>query len=393
MPHSYLVKMLTTLLLTSACIVLLCFTVDPYKLFAPIPGLSPKTSVDLFYYLRLHKPYAVEDIEPSILILGSSRSAGLSPLTFGGTENTAYNAAMPGATMREIRQMLEHAHAINPLRSVLIGVDFSMFREGTSDSLAADEAHRYRRVDPTLRQRWQHTSQQVSDYWRSLFSADAIMDSLRILVGSGRSQRAYYDDGTWDMDGTLTLPPHRRYATQSRLSYSWEIANKENSVIFDELLDVLDFADAHKIRVTVIISPLQALLMQTLHLADTWEQYLDWQQELVETIGARKTVTEVYGLENSSELVLERIDAPRALFRDGVHYTQRTSAEILSCLAGPCDSSIQLTRLDKNNVAAYLDQVDLLRKQYVQQNPEDIRAVRKWLNLSSASKTDMPPPL
>lgn len=46
------------------------------------------------------------------------------------------------------------------------------------------------------------------------------------------------------MDGTLTFSPQRRYATQSRLSYSWQMANKDNSVIFDELLDVLDFVVA-----------------------------------------------------------------------------------------------------------------------------------------------------
>lgn len=83
-----------------------------------------------------------------------------------------------------------------------------------------------------------------SHYWRSLFSVDAIPDSLRIFFGTGRSQRGYYDDGTWDMDGTLTFSPQRRYATQSRLSYSWQMANKDNSVIFDELLDVLDFVVA-----------------------------------------------------------------------------------------------------------------------------------------------------
>jgi len=79
MLRSYAVTSLATLFLISACIVMLCFTINPYKLYPAIPWLSPKASVDLFYILRLHRPFDVERVQPQILILGSSRSAVLPP--------------------------------------------------------------------------------------------------------------------------------------------------------------------------------------------------------------------------------------------------------------------------------------------------------------------------
>lgn len=387
MPHSYSVTSLTTLFLASAGIVMFCFIVDPYKLFPAVPGLSPGTSVDLFYKLRLHKPYAVEDIKPSILILGSSRSAALPPHALKLMEGVAYNTALPGATLREARRMTEHAQAINPLKLILIGVDYPMFREGASDTMVLDEEHRYRTVNPSLSQRLHYTSQRIGDHWRSLFSVDSIMDSLRILFGTARSQREYRDDGTWDMDGKTVVPARRRYSTMTRQIYTDAITHKSDRIVLDELLDLLDFTDASGIKVIVLISPLQGLLMHSLDQAGSWDQYLGWQRDLVEEITARNTDSEIYGLEDNPLLILEAIETPQPLFRDGVHYTLRAGTEILSCLSGPCNSSLQPTLLNSQSINTYLDKVDALRLQYEQENPEDIARAQKWLRLGKKKKT------
>lgn len=386
MPQSYSIISFATLFLASACIVLFCFIVDPYKLFPTIPGLSQQTSVDLFYKLRLHKPYAIEEVKPSILILGSSRAAALPPRAVQSIDGVAYNASLAGGTLQEARLMAEHAHAISPLKLIVIGVDYAMFREGASETMVLNEPHRYRSVDPGLRQHLQHRSQRIGDHWRSLFSVDAIMDSLRLSFGTVRSQREYREDGTWDLSQNTLVPAYQRYARLTHLVFNAEIAHKSDRLVLDELLDLLDFTDAHGIKVIVLISPLQGLLMHSLELAGTWDQYLLWQRDLVESITARKTDSEIYGLEDNPLLVLEAIETPQRLFRDGVHYTLRAGTEILTCLSGPCNSSLQPTRLDGDTINDYLEKVDALRLQYKQENPQDIAEAHRWLSPGTKKK-------
>ena len=212
------------------------------------------------------------------------------------------------------------------------------------------------------------------------------MDSLRVLFGTARGQREYREDGTWDMDGETMFPARRRYYTLTRQVYTEEIAHKSDRIVLDELLDLLDFTNANGIKVIVLISPLQGLLMHSLEVAGTWDQYLGWQRDLVEGITARKTDAEIYGLEDNPLLVLEAIEAPQPLFRDGVHYTLRAGTEILTCLSGPCNSSLQPTRLDSQSINAYLEKVDSLRLQYEKENPEDIARAHKWLGLGKKKK-------
>lgn len=145
--RSYNITTLATAFLVSLCIVVFCYIADPYKLYPAVPRLSPDASIDLFYVLRLHTPYEVERIRPSRLIVGNSRSAVLPPQLLQQPGEVAYNASLPGATLSELRRMVEHAHAIQPLQQVLVGLDLQMFEGDGTEKVFLDERARYRKVD------------------------------------------------------------------------------------------------------------------------------------------------------------------------------------------------------------------------------------------------------
>ncbi len=380
-PRRYPIIALATFFLGSISIWTFCFVVDPYDLYPNVPGLSQDKSVDLFWYLRLHKPYAVERIKPQALIAGSSRAAQLQPHQLKVMGGEAYNVSLPGATLREIRRMVEHAHVIKPQKFLLVSIDHPMFRKGHSDQMIYDEANRYRKIDASLKDRLQHLYQRLVDRWGSLFSVDAIVDSLRVMLGIGHSATEYYKDGTWDFNANSNQLPIKLYSTVSTQIYSGEITGKTAPFEYEELTELLDFADAKGIRVVLLISPLHVLLMQTIYLAGTWKDYLKWQRELVVLVAARKTATQVYGIEDNPRLVLEAMDAPNPLYRDGIHYSRRAGIDITNCLVGPCDSALKPTRLDDSSINSYLEQVETLRRQYVQDNPADTVKVYKWLGL------------
>jgi len=83
-----------------------------------------KPAVD--HRVRLVKAYDVRRLRPQGIILGTSRShLGLRPSHEGWdpAAKPAYNLAFDGATTKEMYQYLLHAHAVRPLRQVVLGLD------------------------------------------------------------------------------------------------------------------------------------------------------------------------------------------------------------------------------------------------------------------------------
>jgi hypothetical protein len=418
MSRSYTITALATVFLGSACIVAFNFIMDPYKLYPAVPGISPETSIDLLSVMRLHTPYAVGRVRPSVLIVGDSRSAVLPPQLLAQPGEVAYNASLPGATLREMRRMVEHAHAIKPLSLVFIGVDEPMFRDirandaaqndgnsesktGTgqseqqfaidpalqlsldsiSENVIPEEPHRYRKVNSSLADKWLYFYQQLEDYWRGLFSLDAIMDSWSIVLGLGSNGRAYNDDGSWNVGGFDANIPIRNYQSMVQQTYMSSSLTKSTPTDMDELTKLLDFTEAERIHTILFIMPIQGLLQNTIALADAWEQYLDWQRELVNLVASRNSDTRIYGVEDRPKIVLEAIGEQENLFFDGVHITRHAGIELFTCLAAQCGPDLQPTRLDNRSIDSYLGQVDALRKRYAQENPAVLAKARKWLNL------------
>jgi len=83
-----------------------------------------KPAVD--HRVRLVKAYDVRRLRPQAIILGTSRShLGLRPSHDGWdpAAKPVYNLAFDGATTKEMYQYLLHAHAVRPLRQVVLGLD------------------------------------------------------------------------------------------------------------------------------------------------------------------------------------------------------------------------------------------------------------------------------
>jgi hypothetical protein len=103
------------------------FVVDPFGMYrlVDLEGFNAyKPAVD--HRVRLVKAYDVRRLRPQGIILGTSRShLGLRPSHDGWdpTAKPVYNLAFDGATTKEMYQYLLHAHAVRPLRQVVLGLD------------------------------------------------------------------------------------------------------------------------------------------------------------------------------------------------------------------------------------------------------------------------------
>lgn len=378
MYRSYPAMTLAFLCLGMALVVVFCRLVNPYGLYVQLPWVSERNSTDAFNYQRLSKPYAIERISPEHMIVGSSRAARLDPQQFqtllGGR---AYNAALPMATLREMRRAVEHAHAIKPLESVIIGLDIYMFQSGKSKKMDQFEDARWRQPQRNLLFDLRHSYQRFEDYWRSLLSVDALVDSWRTLSSQESNGRVYQADGSWYVD-IDEVNPTGLYAIMARHTYRGYSARR-NRLHLEELEKLLDFTQANGIDAKLLISPMQGLLMHTTYLAHSWEYYIDWQRKLVEMVAERAPGVAIYGLEDNPKLVLETVNTPDPLSLDGIHFTRKAGREITACLIAPCEWSLQPTFLDRSSVDSYLQRVEALRRKYVEDNPQDVRKLRGWL--------------
>ena len=103
------------------------FVVDPFGMYRLVDrkGFNAyKPAVD--HRVRLVKAYDVRRLRPQAIILGTSRShVGLRPSHDGWdpVAKPVYNLAFDGATTKEMYLYLLHAHAMRPLRQVVLGLD------------------------------------------------------------------------------------------------------------------------------------------------------------------------------------------------------------------------------------------------------------------------------
>jgi len=80
----------------------------------------------VYHRVRLVKAYEVRRVRPRGIVLGSSRShVALRPSHEGWdpAARPVYNLAFDGATTKEMYHYLRHAHAVQPLRQVVLGLD------------------------------------------------------------------------------------------------------------------------------------------------------------------------------------------------------------------------------------------------------------------------------
>ena len=418
-PRKYTVTVVATAALASLCVVAFCFIVDPYKLYPAVPGLSPQTSINLLFVMRLHTPHAVENVRPSVLVTGNSRAATFPPELLGKPGDTSYNASLPGATLREIRRMIEHAHAINPLKLVFIGVDseimlresidkqalqgrnkkgegdtgpvdqqaiadsqLQMFANIFADNMIPDEPHRYRRINPSLSDRWGYAYNRLEDFGRTLFSIDALEKSYQIVFGSGPDGDLYHDDGTWELQVEVGSPAILLYQRMVQQTYLRSVTEKSVPIVMDELTELLDFTAANQIQTVFLILPMQGLLLNTIELAGAWEQHLKWQRQLVKRVNAHGSDTKIYGMEDQARIVLEKVGTPNALFIDGIHLNRAAGTEVLACLMNPCELDIHPTLLDQDSIDSYLERTEILRKKYAQNDPGQLEKMRGALGLN-----------
>jgi hypothetical protein len=417
----------TTALLVTA-IASLNLVVDPFGMYrlVDIDGFNAyKPAVD--HRVRLVKAYDVRRLRPQGIILGTSRShLGLRPSHEGWdpTAKPIYNLAFDGATTKEMYLYLLHAHAVRPLRQVVLGLD-------TYHATLAPAAARPD-FDPHLLE--------SAGGWAlpSLIRADlkvlASLDTLRASLTTMRSQR--HREPQWFAPDGQRLGEvfFRRAGEQFEqlgpLGYFQEIdrlevgfkregqlaasarsparvaqpATASDETSLDYIRHIVAFCRAQRVDLRIFIAPEHAHQLEITAAIGEWATLENAKRALVELLAedaARHPTAPpipLWDFSGYSSITTEALPEPGSraemgFYWDSSHFKDGVGDLVLDRLFDlsqpgrpvPPDFGVRLTAVTIEPALAYLRATRLA---YRRSNPQDVAWIRSLVDGSSPESGD-----
>ena len=265
--------------------------IDPYDIYHPAEYKS-NNLVWMSKQLRLAKAYRVKQLRPQGIVIGASTSQlGINPNHPGWGESAypRYNLSLPGANLYESFRYFQHSHALNPLKQVLIGLDFVSFNIFSQLSDDFDESYM---VVSRKGKRQDYYSNNLAV---TLFSLSATKASQKKMFYSGEG--THFSNGTefseeidsqsrnnrsammWSatkmVSRLLMPPPAHRFCLDDEVS---------GSRGFKYLKEMLEIAKESKIDVRLFIQPTHVYFLEVLKTLGMMEDYEKWQHQLINLV-------------------------------------------------------------------------------------------------------------
>jgi hypothetical protein len=291
-PNRYLLFLLATVLLGLGMIGGFNAWVDPLELVSSsgAHGLDPNKPL-VNTYARMSKPAVDCRLEPSFVILGTSRSQhaldpewpGLAALGYHG-----FNLAFPGASIYEMRRAFENAAACGSLRGALIELDFLAFGAHVPNAPDfEDDLFRHKRGD------WLRPSLEVLRLLTSLDMTKESIHTLQIRPSAsefepdGRENDVIFERRvqTWGgVRGAFRRSERAQYV-EPILSHpggqrpSFRFADGSPNTA--DLGAILAVARRNHVRLWFFFAPVHARQLEIFRALGLWPQFEDWKATLV----------------------------------------------------------------------------------------------------------------
>lgn len=272
------------------------FIVNPFAVFPtkPIAGLSEKHAMS---NARLYKTFTLRHRQVDGLLLGSSRiEESMNPSGTAWQGINAYNMAMPGASLQEMKRNLQHAHALTPQKQVLIGLDFFMFN--AFREYPSDFSEDYFSVTESGNRKW--AGYPIRTYVNVLLSADGWGKSLQTIKLNRSNSLASHED-----NGMTSIETHQRVTATNAAIYqlfnsfennyfrknsfwlsgpnaSYTTSNTSTGIdTLEQYRDLLDFVYRERINAHLLISPVHGRFLMALDGIGLWPHFADFKRQLV----------------------------------------------------------------------------------------------------------------
>ncbi len=369
--------LITTVLTLGLCLLVALFNyrVDPYGLYhfrqANADWLS---RIDQFFNMRMTKPWQVLQTKPSAIVVGTSRSATVHPQHPNWPQNGGYNLSIPGMTMYEMLPFIEHAQAVQPLKKLMIGLDFEAFIQPEQNGRLGFEEARMARLPSDLASLG-FAAQLAKDVRDTLFSTTGFARSLAAFTRTAYVGQRYEKDGTWESTAS-TMTGRKGFVF---------IGNTKIYVLRDKQLsldtslkyfaDVLRFAHENNIDTRLFVTPEHVFMIDLwwrVGHRDLWNEFHRRVIEVNDTVAMELGVEAfpLFGFNLAEGIVDEPIrkarDVEHSQFTDGSHFRARLGKQIMDSVWS--ESAGLGVKLDADSVDGYLARVEQMRHDFIAAN-------------------------
>jgi len=292
---TYLIRLLISVIGILSAIAGINIFINPYGYFdvPRIAGVN-KLTLGFNHHLPLAKALAISHIRPATVIVGNSRAeAGYDPDHSSFNERPAYNLALGGAGIGQMRRYLLEAIAIGKPRHVLLTLDYTMFDASVLKPVKQE--------DIALLTDESGKISDASRKWRRLaiilFSGTTLADSWWSLTHQKKPVAIYLPSGlrdeASDMDQVMREGGHRSASLRVEATFLAatlrNVASPEYRRSYEEALAQLRALAAlmaeQDIKLTLVINPIHARHNYLYDAAGLWPAYEAWKRDLM-TIAA-----------------------------------------------------------------------------------------------------------
>ncbi len=363
------------------------YIVDPFVIYRlNIADTARLSRIEQFPNMRLYKPLQVNQIKPDALVIGSSRAGGIRPADAGWDKKSSYNFSIPGITLYELKRSIEHAHAIKPLKKLMIGLDFSafivptpLFRFGFQENRLASRARDL--TSPA------YLKQKMSDWQSTLFTLDALGESIEATTQTQPKIRQYSLDGSWrGLTTRLTGRGGYIFVAQTSVAAKGELTFQadDNLSIFRELLQ---FCYQNNIETKLFFTPTHVFfvdLWQTRATTGLWRKVHRDIIDINTRMADKNKVPpyEIWGFGQAKGIVDEPVylakNTPKAWFNDGVHFRPKLSRKIMTAMWS--ERPTFGTKLTPVTIGVYLREVNSLKSAFLRANQKMVSSLHEKIS-------------
>jgi hypothetical protein len=329
-PLPYFMAFAATMALLAVAAAVLAVAVDPYRMWdtreiAGFTAMKPRV------YQRhiAAKTYMLERHTPKTLLLGNSRvEVGLEPDSpaWPAAAQPVFNAGIAGADLFIARGLLRDTAIREPLRTVIVGLDFVDFLEPTPNGpLDGPHSPAEARLMFTSegKPNPERRLQILKDRFATTLTIDAITDSLLTLVDQRPNASS-----TMTREGFNPLFPYRSevarngyyelfrqkqaaYRQQfSRLAVP-DFSNPYRNAEFRYVTEILRSAMAHDVKVILYIHPYHASYLDMIAGKGLWNAFEDWKRAVVQVAdresSARRDLVTIWDFSGYSAYSMEAV--------------------------------------------------------------------------------------